>query len=155
VLAVLVAAVAVAAATLIVDRSRLEVRVTRADGTRTVRIGPLRPGDRIELRYRHSVEQTPIAEVFRVERDGLWFEEMRFVSQGAGLPTEGYVREGDHFVLRRPRRIGTLPVRLSDLAGHRLYAAGRETDLVGEFHDGDSVSVSVVPFAGRRWPGPR
>ncbi|OFX35332.1 MAG: hypothetical protein A2Z07_13270 [Armatimonadetes bacterium RBG_16_67_12] len=131
------------------------MRVTRADGNRIVRIGPMRPGDRIELRYRHSVERTPIVEVFRVERDGLWFEEMRFVSQGAGLPTEGYVKEGDHFVLRQPRRVGTLPVLLSELAGHRLYAAGRETDLVRGFSDGDSVSVSVVPFAGRRRPGPR
>jgi hypothetical protein len=139
---------------LLTDRSALEIRVIGARGSRTVRVGPLRDGDRIALRYRHTVEQTPVTEVFRVERDGLWFEEMRFVSSGAGLPSGGYVREGDTYVLRHPRHIGALPVALSAQAGQRLYVAGQAIDLMREFRDGETVTVHVAPAWGRRWPLP-
>jgi hypothetical protein len=114
----------------------LEVRVAGPGGRRVAAVGDLRPGQAVELHYRHSVERTPVVEVFRAEPDGLWFVEMRFVSQGAGLPTEGYVREGDVFVLRRPHRVGALPVLVSSAAGHRLRAGSREIDLVAAFGDG-------------------
>jgi hypothetical protein len=152
--AVVVAAV-LAAATLVVERPAVEVRVTAARGGRVLSIG-VTPGDLVELRYRHSVERTPITEVFRAERDGLWFVEMRFVSQGAGLPTEGYVKEGDHFVLRQPRRVGVLPLLLSSAAGHRLWSENREVDLVGEFGDGAGVTISSSAGPWRlRVPGRR
>ncbi|MDR7555369.1 MAG: DUF1850 domain-containing protein [Armatimonadota bacterium] len=169
-------AAALAAATLLVERP-LEVRVEAADEApggagqtawdgptasrarsvvptyrRAVRIGGLSPGTRIEVRYQHTVERTPIVEVFRVERDGLWFEEVRFASQGAGLPSDGYVREGDHYVLRQPRRIGALALRVSARAGHRLRVGGEEVALAATFGDGASVVMTAGPGGWRlRW----
>jgi hypothetical protein len=152
---VVVAAAVLAAATLFVDRPAAEVRVAGGSTGRMMSIGAA-PGDLVELRYVHSVERTPIVEAFRAERDGLWFVEMRFVSQGAGLPTEGYVKEGDHFVLRGPRRVGALPLVVSGVAGHRLWIGGREVDLVKEFGDGAAVTVSSAAGPWRvRWPGRR
>jgi hypothetical protein len=147
--AVVIAAAGLGIALLLTGRSGVEVRVAAADASRVLRVGGLRPGESIELRYRHSVERTPVVEVFRVEPDGLWFVEMRFVSQGAGLPTEGYVREGGYFVLRRPRKVGSLPVLLSSIAGHRLWTANREIDLVQAFGDGASVTISAAPEGWR------
>jgi hypothetical protein len=112
-------------------------------------------GERVELHYRHSVERTPVVEVFRAEPDGLWFVEMQFVSQGAGLPTEGYVREGDHFVLRQPRRVGTLPLLVSGVAGHWLVVGGRQTDMVAVAGDGHHVRLAVGRAPPVRWPGGR
>ncbi|MDQ7858992.1 MAG: DUF1850 domain-containing protein [Armatimonadota bacterium] len=132
----------------------LEVRIVAAEGRRVVRAGLVPPGGRLELRYRHSVERTPVVEVFRAEPDGLWFVEMRFLSQGAGLPTEGYVREGGLFVLRRPRRIGEVPLLVSAEGGHRLRVGQDEVDLVAAFGEGAAVRLVSAP-AGWRLRRPR
>ncbi|MDR7519175.1 MAG: DUF1850 domain-containing protein [Armatimonadota bacterium] len=153
--AVVVAAAVLAAATVFGEASDLEVRLTPEGDRRVLRLD-VRRGDTIALHYQHSVERTPVVEIFRVEPDGLWFVEMRFASQGAGLPTEGYVWEGNQFVHRRPRRIGALPVRVSALAGHRLRVGRREVDLVAEFRDGSAVTIAAAPRP--RWlrlPGAR
>lgn len=153
-LAAIVGAAAVLAAALVfVDRPVAELRVAAADGRRVLRVGGVAQGAFVELHYRHSVERTPIVEVYRVESDGLWFVEMRFVSHGAGLPTEGYVREGGQFVLRRRRHIGVLSLRLSAVAGHRLRAGGQEIDLVRAFADGAAVTIAPGRAVRLRWPG--
>jgi hypothetical protein len=136
-----------------VDRPVGELRVAAAGGGRVLRIGGVGPGMSVELRYGHSVERTPIVEVYRVEPDGLWFVEMRFVSQGAGLPTEGYVREGGQFVLRRRRHVGVLSLRLSAIAGHRLRVGDQEIDLVRAFADGQAVTIAPGRVVRLRWPG--
>ncbi|MDR7544057.1 MAG: DUF1850 domain-containing protein [Armatimonadota bacterium] len=142
------------AATLLVGSAGLEIVVTSTDGRR-LHVPDVQAGERIELRYRHSVERTPVIEIFRAERDGLWFEEMWFVSHGAGLPTAGYTREGGRFVLRERKRIGDLPLMVATTADQRLQVAGREIPLAA-FGEGARVSVSVR-HTGRalRWPWER
>lgn len=147
------AAVAMAAATLLLDRPGIEVHVADTATGRVMwsRVGS--PGDLIELSYTHSVERTPVIEVFRAEPDGLHLVAMRFSSQGAGLPTEGYTVEGGQFVLRTDRRIGALPLRVSKLAGHHLSVGGDRIDLVGLAGDGAAVAVASRPGPWRiRWP---
>ncbi len=147
------AAVLVAAATLFVDRSGIAISIAEARTDRILwfRVGA--SGDRIELRYRHSLERTPIIEEFRAERDGLHLVTMRFSSQGAGLPTEGYTVEGGQFVLRTDRRVGALPLRVSKIAGHRLVVGADDLDLVGLAGDGTAVSLTSGPGPWRvRWP---
>lgn len=136
-------AAALVAATLLVDRP-VEVRVGAAD-TGGAPVAVVSPGARVELSYRHTVERTPVVEVFRAERDGLWLAEMRLVSQGAGLPAQGYVREGGWYVLRRRQRLGALVLRISAQAGHRLRVGDRDLDLVRAFGDGGSVVISSRP----------
>lgn len=94
-------------------------------------------------------------ELFRAEPDGVWFVEMRFVSQGAGLPTEGYLREGDWFVLRRERRVGILPLRVSSVSGHRLRVDGVDLGLVALAGDGASIGLTSGTARRWRWPGTR
>lgn len=142
-------ATAAGAAGLLARPTGLEVRAATPEGRTVVRAGAVPPGGRVELHYRHSVERTPVVEVYRAEPDGLWFVEMRFVSQGAGLPTEGYVREGGQFVLRRPRHLGEVPLLVSAAAGHRLRVGEREVDLVAAFGEGAAVRLGSAP-AGRR-----
>jgi len=146
----------VAAATLFVDWSGLVVTVADLGSGRVLWHRAVRPGDVIELHYLHSVERTPVVEVFRAASDGLYLVEMRFVSQGAGLPTQGYVREGDHFVLRANRKIGELPLRVSAVAGHYLRVGDDRLDLVRLAGDGAAVSLTSRRGAARlRLPGPR
>lgn len=111
------------------------------------------PGERVELRYRHSVERTPVIEEFRADREGLRLVAMRFSSQGAGLPTEGYTREGGQFVLRTDRRIGTLPLRLSSITRHHMRVGTDEVDLVALAGDGTAIALTSGPGPWRlRWP---
>lgn len=112
------------------------------------------PDERVELRYLHTVERTPVVEVFRARADGLWLVEARFASQGAGLPTEGYVREADHYVLRTDRRVGDLAVRVAALARPHLAVRGETVDLVALAGDGAAVTVtSRRAGLGRRHSG--
>jgi hypothetical protein len=129
----------------------LEVRVVDARTSRVLWHRASEPGELIELRYQHSVERTPVVEVFRIERDGLHLVLMRFSSQGAGLPTEGYVREGDHFVLRTDRRVGDLGLRVSQVAGQHLVAGADRVDLVALAGDGAAVVLQSgrVPWRFR------
>lgn len=104
---------------------------------------PLRGPVEVRLQYVHSVERTPILEVYVAEPGSLRFTRMEFVSQGAGLPSSGYVREGGRFVLRDERVLSTLPVRVSRLTMPRVVIGGREElDLVALVGDGGTVTVS-------------
>lgn len=130
------------------DRSSGGVRVAGEGRSALVAVAP---GARVELLYTHTVERTPVAEVFQAERDGLWLVEVRFVSQGAGLPADGYAREGGQYVLRSPRRVGALPPRIPARAGHRLRVGDRVLDLTQAFGDGASVVISSGPGRWRVW----
>jgi hypothetical protein len=141
--ALLATAVIIAAVAVLATETGLEVQVVPAESAQAVVRVPVEAGARVELRYRHSVERTPVVEVFRAGPAGLDFVEMRFSSQGAGLPTEGYVRENGVFVLRRPRHVGALPLAVSALAGHTLWVNDRTIDLVAAAGDGSRVSVRV------------
>ncbi|MGH2374721.1 MAG: DUF1850 domain-containing protein [bacterium] len=147
------AAGAVAAAIVLVDRSAVALDVVEARTDRVLWRRAVEPGERVELRYIHSVERTPVIEEFRAERHGLRLVAMRFYSQGAGLPTEGYTREGDQFVLRTNRRIGTLPLRVSSIAGHRLRVGAVDVDLAALAGDGAAVALTSGPGPWLlRWP---
>jgi hypothetical protein len=153
----LVIALAIAfSAMLLVDWSGVDITISDFASGRILWRRTVPPGERIELHYVHSVERTPIVEVYRADVDGLWFVEMRFVSQGAGLPTEGYTREGDHFVLRATRRIGALPLRVSAVAHYYATVRGERVDLVRLAGDRAALSLSSHRSAPRlRLPGPR
>ena len=139
------AAVASAAALVLVERTGVAVRVADIDTGRVVWSLNAPAGQRLELRYTHSVERTPVIEEYRAEPDGLWFESMRFFSQGAGLPTEGYVREGNAFVLRARRKVGVLSVRVSAVAGHHLIVGVERLDLVALARDGAGLAIDSRP----------
>ncbi|MGH2376043.1 MAG: DUF1850 domain-containing protein [bacterium] len=147
------AAGSVAAAVAFVDRPGVAVDVVETRTAHVLWRRVVAPGEHIELRYTHSVERTPVIEEFRAERSGLRLVAMRFVSQGAGLPTEGYTREGGQFVLRTDRRVGVLPLRVSSIAGHRLRLGAEEADLVALAGDGAAIALTSGPGPLRvRWP---
>jgi len=96
----------------------------------------------VRLQYVHSVERTPVAEYYLADRRGLRLVRMEFAAQGAGMPSGGYVREGDHFVLRTDRLLATLVVRVSG-TGQRLWVGEEVFDLTGVTGEGGTVTVAV------------
>ncbi|MDR5682771.1 MAG: DUF1850 domain-containing protein [Armatimonadota bacterium] len=100
---------------------------------------------RFEIRYVHSVEKTPVIEIYRVGPDGaISIEGMRFRSLGWGLPSEGYVyRDGWYVVSDLHRRIGTLHLRVSKIARHELLTGARTFPLYDRVRDGAGVVVAA------------
>ncbi len=104
---------------------------------------PIRAPIPFRLEYTHSVERTPVTEVYQADAQGLHLRRMEFVSQGAGLPSTGYVREGDRFVLRTDRLLNTLTLRVSAVARPRLIIGSRILDLLDLAGDGGTVILAV------------
>lgn len=118
------------------------VEVTRGDGTRLFAVRADRPL-RVRLEYMHSVERTPVLEVYEVSPNGLRLVRTEFVSQGAGLPSEGFVKEGGRFVLRTDRPLSRLSIRVSQVAVQHLLVGGKALDLLWEAGDGAEVVLAV------------
>ncbi|WP_350449559.1 DUF1850 domain-containing protein [Aminobacterium mobile] len=56
-------------------------------------------GTRFSMGYVHSVEQTPVEDIYVVSGPQLWLWEERFRSHNAGLPTEAPLRS--HFFMEK------------------------------------------------------
>lgn len=97
----------------------------------------------VRLEYTHSVERTPVVEVYVADTRDLRLVRMEFVSQGAGLPSAGYVREGDRFVLKTDRRLDNLVLRVSAVARPRLTVGPRMLDLLPLAGDGGTIVLAV------------
>jgi hypothetical protein len=102
---------------------------------------------RFEIRHVHSVEKTPVIEIYRAAPDGaIFIEGMRFRSLGWGLPSEGYVlRDGWYVISGLDRRVGVLHLRTSRFTRHELVAGDRTYPLYDRLRDGAGVIVTVSP----------
>lgn len=117
--------------------------VTAGPPERVVWRNALRAVVEIRLEYVHSVERTPVVEIYEAAPGGLRLVRMEFTAQGAGLPSGGYVREGKRFVLRTNRPLPALPVRVSGAGQQRLRIAGTVLDLLALAGEGGTVTVAV------------
>lgn len=126
------------------DESRTLV-VETAEEDRTVLSIPVELGDTVVLEYTHSVEKTPVRDVYTVSEEGLAMVRMEFQSYGAGLPSTADVEttENGTFVYEPPdTRPGPLFVSPGEVAGHDLVVDGTRYDLV-ERVDGESVVFTL------------
>lgn len=141
----------------------LEVREWRRG--RLLYLAPVRPQSRFEVTFVHSVERTPVREVFTVGPDlDIYLVETVYESFGAGLPTTA--EEGARFVLEGGtmritglhRRIGQLVLSVSPVPGHVLRVANRAVTLADLADPGTALGIKVVRvpaaaffFRGRCW----
>ncbi|MGE5592386.1 MAG: DUF1850 domain-containing protein [Betaproteobacteria bacterium] len=144
-LAILVAGVAA----LVPGFAALEVR--EGPFGRLLYFVPMPVGGRFEVRFIHSVEQTPVREVFAVGPDlAIYLVETVYESFGAGLPTTA--DEGARFVLDGGkititglhRRIGELRLAVSSVPGHALAIPGETVMLASLAEPGTALTLRVV-----------
>jgi hypothetical protein len=125
---------------------------------------PVKVGDRFALEFVHSVERTPVKEVFRIERySKIYLIETEYESFGAGLPTmpdegEQSVVEGGKIRITGMRReIEPFLIAVSPIPGHVLTIGGEEVVLASLAKPGTGLRIRVVreprvaPFLGRRY----
>ncbi|WP_458186520.1 DUF1850 domain-containing protein [Haladaptatus sp. NG-WS-4] len=122
--------------------------VADGDTGEPILVLPVENGTRVTLAYTHSVEKTPVRDVYAVDGDELEMVEMRFQSYGAGLPARANVsRENGWFVFDPEGSYTTISVTPGDVAGHELVVGDRRYDLVA-LSGGESVEL----FVTRRCP---
>ncbi len=144
-------AVVVAGATAVAaagDERRLVV-TDLASGDRYLDVA-VSEGDGVVLAYTHSVEKTPVRDVYVVEGEALRMERTEFSSFGAGLPTDGVYRIEDGYAVDNDERFTELTVAPSDVAGHELVVDGERHDLTGA-----EGSVAITVEAGSFLSGAR
>ncbi|MCR4401311.1 MAG: DUF1850 domain-containing protein [Firmicutes bacterium] len=141
----------------------LEVREERTG--RLVYLARVPAGGRFEVRFVHSVERTPVCEVFAVESGGvIYLVETRYKSFGAGLPTiadEGArfaLEDGEVRITGIRRRIGELDLAVSPVPGHSLVVSGKMFAFADVARPGTALNIKAVRapmaaflFRGRCW----
>ena len=139
----IVAAVGLAATS---GAAEKRVLVVEDDAGETLLSVPVEENATVTVAYTHSVEKTPVRDVYAVRDGGLVMTRMEFRSFGAGLPSTVDVERGDDgsFVYRPPnRRTEELVVATSPIADHDLVVDGRRYDLVA-LAEGGSVRLRVT-----------
>lgn len=106
---------------------------------------PVSEGTTVALNYTHSVEKTPVLDVYEVNGTELEMTRMEFQSYGAGLPSQAEVNvtENGTFVFDPEGSYEHLYVTPGHIAGHELIVGERTYDLV-ELSDGRSVKLHVT-----------
>jgi hypothetical protein len=103
---------------------------------------PVEQGDEITIAYTHSVQRTPVEDVYIVDGSTLRADRSVFHSFGAGLPTENVERTDEGYVVEGRTTYDELHVSPGEIAGHELVVGSERYDLV-EAADG-SVTLSLT-----------
>ncbi|MBP6332034.1 MAG: DUF1850 domain-containing protein [Aminivibrio sp.] len=114
----------------------------------------LRGGEEFAVRYIHSVQKTPVIEVFRIDfRQGIELRETVYHDFGAGLPflVEGSAvfssGNGKYRISGIRRHLGDIVFRVGRFADYRLLIRGREIPFTTFEKPGRSLR-----FSGERRP---
>lgn len=101
-------------------------------------------GDEVAIAYTHSVQKTPVRDIYVVEDQWLRADRSVFHSFGAGLPTENIDRTEDGYVVEGSERYNELRVVPGPVAGHELIVNEQRYDLV------DAADGQLVLFVTNR-----
>ncbi|WP_368408661.1 DUF1850 domain-containing protein [Halorussus salilacus] len=106
---------------------------------------PVSDGATVALNYTHSVEKTPVLDVYEVDGTELEMVRMEFESFGAGLPSRADVNRTDEgrYAFDPGGSYESLTVKPGEVAGHELIVADRTCDLVA-LSDARSVTIRVT-----------
>jgi hypothetical protein len=135
-----VAALALSGATAVAVSSTADRTLIVADAETDDRLLeiPVDQGDEVKIAYTHSVQKTPVEDVYVVDGSTLRADRSVFHSFGAGLPTENVERTDEGYVVEGDERYDELAVTPGTIAGHELIVGTERYDLV------EATSGSVV-----------
>lgn len=95
--------------------------LSRFDSGETLYIYPAAEGFVFSVEFIHSVNQSPVAEIFQIRGGEIFLYALEFVDFGAGMPTE-------QEIIRLP--CGTMRIEFDRDATQPNYIVGREAELV-------------------------
>ncbi|MGO1922455.1 MAG: DUF1850 domain-containing protein [Jeotgalicoccus sp.] len=106
-------------------------------------------GERFEVNYIHSVERSPVSEVFEVRGDGIYTMESHTESFGAGMPYEGEdieLKDGTFTIKNINRKVhgGTLRIRPSSVFPHHIIIGGTDIVISDAPYKGKNLEVKLI-----------
>ena len=118
--------------------------VEDADSGERLLATPVEQGTPVVLTYTHSVEKTPVHDVYVVHNGSLEMTRMEFQSSGWGLPArENVTRENGSFAFDPAGSYDELYVKPGRVADHRLRVGNRTFDLVA-LSDAQAVRLHIT-----------
>lgn len=122
---------------------------------------PVDDGDEVTLAYTHSVEKTPVQDIYVVDGTTIRMDRMVFHSHGAGLPSDEPIeRTDDGFVVYSDDTYDELGVVPAPVAGHELVVDDKRYDLVARSDGWVTISLtdrtpldSILEYDHRVAPG--
>ncbi|WP_455449976.1 DUF1850 domain-containing protein [Natrinema thermotolerans] len=143
-LLVLLGAAATVAPTASADRTLV---VTDTETDEQLLSVPVDDGDVVTLSYTHSVEKTPVEDIYVVDGTQLRMDRMVFHSHGAGLPSDAPIETTDEgLVLDLNESYDEVGVVPGSIAGHELIVDGDRYDLVSLSDWAVSLSILEPTF---------
>lgn len=106
-------------------------------------------GERFEVNYIHSVERSPVSEVFEVRSDGIYTMESHTESFGAGMPYEGddvEIKNGTFIIKNINRKVhgGTLRIRPSSVFPHHIVIGDNDIVISDAPYKGNNLEVKLI-----------
>lgn len=105
---------------------------------------PIRDGERFDVSFIHSQEQTRFVQHYVAKSDGSVAQDgVSFGSYGAGMPLGRVVRTGELFTAHVQRRLVAVPMLSSHAARLRLRYRDRDVAIDQWFDDFDPFEIRI------------
>ncbi|AKG73068.1 DUF1850 domain-containing protein [Salinicoccus halodurans] len=106
-------------------------------------------GERFAITYIHSVERSPVKEVFEVRNEEIYTMESHTESFGAGMPYNGEdveMKNGKFIIRNIDRKVhgGSLKVRPSSVFPHHIEIGGSTITISEAPYSGKNLEIKVV-----------
>ena len=141
---------AVAAVVLVLAMSRSNYYIVAEHEGRTLFAWAISKGERFEVEFVHSLNLSPVIDIFEFTGDGLVLRKSIFSSLGAGAPTpsdfpgsELIHADGVFKLVGIDRPMGAFAVLTSEVPNHRVSFGCREALLLELAGPGESVTIEV------------
>lgn len=105
--------------------------------------------ERFEVSYIHSVERSPVNEIFEVRGDEIYTMESHTESFGAGMPYEGEdveLADGKFIIRNINRKVhgGTLRIRPSSVFPHHIKIGDKDLIISDPPYKGRNLEVKLI-----------
>ncbi len=108
------------------------------------------PGQRFVFKYHHSVEKTPVHEIYNVAWNGtIIMDKTKFQSYGAGLPlqTKNFSKQGNYFVIENMNiKLPEVIIRISKTPNQTVTVVNKRIVLNDVGKVGEKITIRVKPL---------
>jgi len=132
----------------------LVLEVVSSNSEKTILAIPVSSGDTFAIRFTHSVQRTPVDEVFSIRGAKMVLEETIYSSYGAGLPSEIYgsqqffLENGNFIIKGFDREFKEIPIFVGEVvANHTLVFADKVFPLVSFGLAGKPIRIHLQRYS--------
>lgn len=118
------------------NSGRGELLLRNADSGELYGAYPVRVGEQFSVGFLHSVNKSPVIDVYEIKKDGIYVEKTIYYNFGAGVETElgegeslSYGEDGSMVVSGFDKKLSPLSYFVGTVSDHTLEIAGESISL--------------------------